>query len=365
MPPQLRIPGPTPCPDDVLKAMGRQMIDHRGKEFGEVMYRVTTSLKEMFQTKGDVFVLTTSGTGAMEASIVNTLSPGDKVLAVSIGSFGDRYADIAKAYGADVQCLNFEWGHQADPDAVRRVLKDVPAIKAVLFTHNETSTGVTNDLQSLAKVAREYDKLVLVDAISSLGSINLETDAWGCDVVCTGSQKGWMVPPGLAMVSVSQKAWQAYEKAKMPRYYFDFGKARKYLEKKQTPWTPAVSQFFALQVGLDDLAKEGMPNVMARHKRISKHARDSAKAIGLKLFPASETYASATVTAINGPDGVNVVKLLQVLRDEYKVVLAGGQGKLEGKIFRIGHLGLVTEKDMDEVAAALRSALPSVGLKAL
>ncbi|MDO8473866.1 MAG: alanine--glyoxylate aminotransferase family protein, partial [Dehalococcoidia bacterium] len=313
---QLRIPGPTPCPDDVLKAVGRQMINHRGKEFGEVLANVTARLKEMFQTKNDVFVLTTSGTGAMEATVVNSLSPGDKVLAVSIGAFGDRFADIAQAYGANVTRLNVELGHAADPDAVRKALKADAGIKAVLLTHNETSTGVTNDLGELSKVVHEFDKLLLVDAISSMGSINLPTDAWGLDVVATGSQKGWMTPPGLAMVAVSQRGWQAYEKAKMPRYYFDFGKARKYLEKNQTPWTPAISLFFGLEVGLNDLAKEGLHNIFARHKRIAQRARDNVKALGLKLFPASESYASATVTAIEGPEGVDIKKLLQVLRDE-------------------------------------------------
>lgn len=360
---QLRIPGPTPCPDDVLKAVGRQMINHRGKEFGEVLANITVRLKEMFQTKNDVFVLTTSGTGAMEATIVNTLSPGDKVLAVSIGAFGDRFADIAQTYGANVTRLNVELGHAADPDAVRKALNADAGIKAVLITHNETSTGVTNDLGALSKVVHEFDKLLLVDAISSMGSINLPTDDWGVDVVATGSQKGWMTPPGLAMVAVSQRGWQAYEKAKMPRYYFDFGKARKYLEKNQTPWTPAISIFFGLEAGLNDLSKEGLTNVVARHKRIAQRARDNVKGLGLKLFPASESYASATVTAIQGPEGVEIKKLLQILREEHKVILANGQAKLEGKIFRIGHLGWVSEQDMDEVAAALTVALPKAGFK--
>lgn len=359
---QLRIPGPTPCPEDVLKAVGRQMVNHRGKEFGELLERLTSQLKVMFQTKNDVLVLTTSGTGAMESSVVNTLSPGDKVLSVSIGAFGDRFADIATTYGASVQRLTFDWGHAADPDAVRKALQADPAIKAVLLTHNETSTGVTNDLKGLTDVVREFGKLIIVDAISSLGSIELPVDAWGCDVVATGSQKGWMTPPGLAMVAISEKGWQAYEKAKMPRYYLDLGKAKKYLAKNQTPWTPAVSIFYGLAVGLEHLAKEGPQNVAARHARVAQRARDHVKALGLKLF-ADERYASNTVTAIQGPEGVDVKKLLQILRDDYKVVLAGGQAKLEGKVFRIGHLGWVSEKDMDEVAAALKSALPRVGFK--
>lgn len=359
---QLRVPGPTPCPDDVLKAVGRQMINHRGKEFGEVLERITARLKEMFQTKNDVFVLTTSGTGAMETAVVNTLSPGDKVLSVSIGAFGDRFADIATTYGANVVRLTCEWGHAADPDAIRNALRADSAIKAVLLTHNETSTGVTNDLKALTDVVREFDKLIIVDAISSLGSIELPVDAWGCDTVATGSQKGWMTPPGLAMVAMSEKAWRAYSTARMPRYYFDLGKAKKYHALKQTPWTPAISIFFGLDVGLEDLAKEGLQNVAARHMRVAQRARNHVKALGLKLF-ADEKYASNTVTAINGPEGVDIKKLLQVLRDEHKVVLAGGQAKLDGKIFRIGHLGWVSEKDMDEVAEALKVALPKVGFK--
>ncbi|MEW6033955.1 MAG: alanine--glyoxylate aminotransferase family protein [Chloroflexota bacterium] len=360
---QLRIPGPTPCPDDVLKAMSRQMINHRGAEFGKILDKLTAQLKDIFQTRGDVFILTTSGTGAMETVVVNALSPGDKVLVVSIGAFGDRFADIAQTYGAEVKRLSFEWGQAADPDAVRRALKEAPGIKAVLLTHNETSTGVTNDLEALTRVVREFDKLVLVDAISSLGSINLPVDAWGCDLVATGSQKGWMVPPGLAMVSISARGWQAYAKARMPRYYFDLGKARNYLEKKQTPWTPAVSVFFALEVGLDKLMKEGMSNVVSRHRKVAQRARDNVKALGLSLFPANEAYASNTVTAVNPPQGIEPKKITQLLREEFGVVLAGGQGKLDGKVFRIGHLGWVTEGDMDEVASALKSGLAKLGYK--
>ncbi len=204
----LRIPGPTPLPDEVLKIMGKQMINHRGKEFGQITGRVTARLKEFFQTKNDVFVLTSSGTGGMEAAVVNTLSPGDKILVLSIGYFGERFATIAKSFGVDVKRLDFGWGQVVDPQKVKEALQQEPQYKAVLVTHNETSTGVTNDLAAISKVVREFDKLLIVDAISSLGCINLPTDDWGCDVVITGSQKGWMAPPGASMVSFSQKAWQ-------------------------------------------------------------------------------------------------------------------------------------------------------------
>ncbi len=354
---QLRIPGPTPCPDKVLQAMTKQMVNHRGKEFGELIQELTAKLKWAFQTKEDVFILTGSGTGGMEAAVVNTLSPGDRVLSVSNGFFGDRFADIAEQFGASVRRLQFEWGKAVDPETVRQALKAEPAFQAVLVTHNETSTGVTNDLASIAKVVKEFDKLLIVDAISSLGSIDLPVDAWQCDVVVTGSQKGWMVPPGLAMVSVSRRAWQANARARMPRCYWDFAKAKSFLEKGQTPWTPGVTTFYALAVGLEMLKQEGLPQVFARHARVAKAAREGAKSLELSLFP-DEAVSSNTFTAIKVPAGVDGKKLLQILRDEYKVVLSGGQEKLEGKIFRIGHLGWVEESDIKEVTEALRAALP-------
>ncbi len=360
---QLRIPGPTPCPEEVLQAQARQMINHRGKEFDAIIHRLTDKLKGLFQTKEDVFILTCSGTGGMEAVVVNTLSPGDKVLAVCNGFFGDRFADIAEQYGAEVKRLQFEWGTPVDPDSVRQTLRANPAVKAVLVTHNETSTGVTNDLASISAVVKEFDKLLLVDAISGLGSIDLPVDKWHCDVVVTASQKGWMAPPGLAMVSVSQKAWQAQAQAKMPRYYFDFAKAKSFFEQKgQTPWTPAVSTFYALDTALELVEREGLTNVFARHARVAKAAREGIKSLGLSLFP-NEAFASNTITAIKA-DGFEVKKLLQILRDEHKVVLAGGQQRLDGKIFRIGHLGWVTEADIEEVLRTLRAVLPQVGYRA-
>ena len=355
---QLRIPGPTPCPQEVLQAMSRQMINHRGKAFDDMINRITPNLKDLFQTKNDLFILTGSGTGGMEAAIVNMLSPGDKVLAVSNGVFGDRFADIAETYGAEVTRLKFEWGKSVDPDAVRNALKTDSKIKAVLVTQNETSTGVTNDLEAVSAAINEFDKLVLVDAISGLGCIDLKTDAWKCDVVVTGSQKGWMVPPGLAMVSVSERAWKAHAQAKIPRYYWDFTKAKNYLEKGQTPWTPCVSVFFALDVSLDMMLKEGLTNVFARHARLADMTRKGVKTLGLTLFAADEKCASNTVTAVNALPNMNVSKLQQILRDEYKVVLAGGQTSLSGKIFRIGHLGWVTESDIKETLDALSRALP-------
>jgi len=321
---------------------------------------VTANLKQLFQTKSDILLLTGSGTGGLEAAIVNTLSPGDRVLSISVGVFGDRFANIARQFGAEVVPLNFEWGKAADVDAVRQALKSDPKIKAVLVTHNETSTGVTNDLAAISSAAKEFDKLLLVDAISSLGSIGLPVDEWHCDVAITGSQKGWMVPPGMTMLSVSEAAWKAHSTAKMPRFYWDFTRAKSYLEKGQTPWTPVLSIVFALSVALDMMLREGLPNIIARHARVGKATRQGVKSLGFSLF-ADESRASNTVTAVAVPSGLDSNKLRKILREEHQVVLSGGQQKLEGKIFRIGHLGWVTEADIKEVLSALRVALPKAG----
>jgi len=359
----LRIPGPTPCPDDVLQAMSRQMINHRGPEFADIIGRITASLQRLFETKNDVLTLTSAGTGAIESAVVNTLSPGDRALGVSIGVFGDRFADIARTYGVDVDVVAFEQGTAADPARVAEALRKDASYKAVLLTHNETSTAVTNDLEALAKAIRAQrpDILILVDAISSLGSIPLPIDAWDLDVVFTGSQKGWMVPPGMAMVSVSERAWKAADQACIPRYYFDYKKAKSYLEKGQTPWTPAVSVYFAMDVALKKLEAEGLANIHARHAKLGQYTRDNVKALGLKLLAADERYASNTVTAVVVPEGVDGAALNKMMRTEYNTVLAGGQGALTGKIFRIGHLGYVTEDDLRACFDALRQALPRVG----
>ena len=358
----LRIPGPTPCPGEILQAMTKQMINHRGEEFGQILNEVTAKLKILFQTKGDVVILTGSGTGGLEAVIVNSLSPGDKVLSVSVGVFGERFAAIAEQFGAEVIPLRFEWGKAADVDTIRQALQAEPKIKAVLVTHNETSTGVTNDLASISSAVKEFGKLLLVDAISSMSSINLPVDDWHCDVTITGSQKGWMVPPGLVMVSLSQEGWQAQAKAKMPRFYWDFAKAKSYLEKGQTPWTPAISTIFGLSVSLEMMLREGLANIIARHARVGQAARDGVKSLGLSLF-AEEGYASNTVTAVAASDGLDTKKMLRILREEHRVVLSGGQQRLAGKIFRIGHLGWVNEGDIEAVISALKVVLPQAGFR--
>lgn len=361
---QLRIPGPTPLPPEVLKAISRQMVNHRGPVFRKIMQNVTEKLKIAFQTKNDLLIMTGSGTAGMETAVVNMLSPGEKVLAVSIGEFGDRFANIAKAFGADVTILKFDQGQHASEDAIRDALRANPAISTVLVTHNETSTGVTNDMKAISQVVKGAGKLLIVDGISSIGSIDLPVDELQIDVAISGSQKGWMVPPGMTMLSVSQTAWQANAKAKMPRFYWDLSKAKASAEKGETPWTPAVAIMFGFDVSLDMLLKEGMKNVYARHARIAKASREGARTLGLAPLVAEEKYASNTVTAIMGTNGMDATKLIAVMRDEYKIELAAGQGNLLGKIFRIGHLGFVSEDDIKDIMTHLKLALPKAGFKA-
>ncbi|MBI4332687.1 MAG: alanine--glyoxylate aminotransferase family protein [Chloroflexi bacterium] len=358
----LRIPGPTPCPEPVLKAMSKQMINHRGPEFKGILERTAERLKHFFQTRNDVFVLTCSGTGGMEAAIVNTLSPGDGVLATTNGAFGDRFAEIVEAFGAKVQRLQFEWGKPVEPEAVQKALQADPSIKAVLITHNETSTGITNDLAAIASVVKRAGKLVIVDAISSLGSLDLQSDAWGCDVVVTGSQKGFMSPPGLAMVSFGDQAWAAHKQAKMPRYNWDFTKYKSFQARWETPWTPAVTGVYALNTAMDMMMKEGLPQIFARHARVASVAREGVQSLGLSLF-GDLNYASNVITAVRATDGLDPKKLLAVLETEYDVIVAGGQSKLDGKIFRIGHLGWVNEKDIEDLIKVLKVALPKAGYK--
>jgi aspartate aminotransferase-like enzyme len=305
----LRIPGPTPLPHAVRQAGASQMLNHRGPEFRELITRVTERMQRAFRTDNDVLTLTASGTGGMEAAVVNHLSPGDPVLAVSIGSFGDRFADIARRYGADVTRHDVEWGQAARPaavaDALRRMAAEGRPARAVLLTHNETSTGVTNPLAQLATAIHDADPaaLIIVDGVSGLGAVPFETDEWGLDVVATGSQKSWMVPPGVAMVSVSERAWRAAEQASMPRYYFDLAEARKFLGKGETPWTPAVSVLLQLDVALGLLEDEGYEQVFARHAACGAAARAGLAPMGFRLLAEPE-HASNTVTTAWLPDGV-------------------------------------------------------------
>ena len=365
-PTYLRVPGPTPLPDAVRDAGARQMVNHRGPEFKALLERLVVGLKRAFRTENDLVIMTASGTGGLEAAVVNHLSPGDRVLSVSIGSFGDRFAKIATRYGADVTKLDVEWGRAAEPDAVsealERIERDGRPARAVLLTHNETSTGVTNPMEALAATVRAAapDALLIVDGISGLGAVPFETDAWGLDVVVTGSQKSWMVPPGLAMISVSDRARAASERATMPRFYFDITAHRESLAKGETPWTPAVGICFALDVALELMETEGYERIFARHAACGAATRAGLRALGFDLF-ADPAAASDTVTAAHMPDGVEWSTLSRELRGR-GLVLAGGQGKLTGRIFRVGHLGAVT---VDEILAAIEilgSAAEALGI---
>ncbi len=361
----LRIPGPTPLPDAVREAGARQMVNHRGPEFRELITRVTQRLQRAFKTNNDILILTCSGTGALEATVVNHLSPGDDVLSVSIGSFGERFARIAEVYGARVERLTVEWGQAADPDAVAARLREMakagrPA-KAILLTHNETSTGVVNPLDELSAAVHEAspDTLLLIDAISGLGAVPFDTDGWGLDVAATGSQKSWMSPPGVAMIAVSERAWRAAEQASMPRFYFDLAKARKSLANGETPWTPAVGVLFAMDVALEMLDKEGYEHVFARHAACANAARAGLKGLGLRLF-ADPAHASQTVTAAFVPEGIEWAALNKEMRAN-DLVLAGGQDKLAGQIMRIGHLGSVTSDEVVSAIAIIGQSMRALG----
>ena len=362
----LRIPGPTPLPAPVREAGALQMINHRGPEFRELIQRVAARLRTPFGTANEVFMLTSSGTGGMEAAIVNHLSPGDGVLAVSIGSFGDRFAEIAERYGANVRRLGVEWGHAAEPRAVADALHEMAAdgqpAAAVLMTHNETSTGVTNPLVELAAAARAAapDALLIVDAISGLGAVPFEMDGWALDVVVTGSQKSWMVPPGLAMIAVSPRARDAWPNARMARHYFDLEQARRYADKGETPWTPAVSVLFQLDVALALLEAEGYDQIFARHAACGAAARAGLGALGFRLL-AQPAHASDTVTSAWLPEGVEWSAFNKELLGR-GLVLAGGQGKLAGRILRVGHLGAVAPADIVAAVEIIEQGCLALGL---
>ena len=349
--PNLRIPGPTTLPPTVREAGGRQMINHRGSEFKELLGRLEAGMKPYFGTTGDIAILSCAGTGGLEASVVNTLSPGDRVLAVSIGAFGDRFAKIAEAYGASVDRVSAEWGWAAAPDEVRERL-GAGDYKAVLLTHNETSTGVMNPIADLAAAVRAAapDALILVDTVSSLGAVPFDMDGWGIDVVATGSQKAWMAAPGLAMVAASERAWAAMETAKMPRFYLDLRRHREAIADGETPWTPAIAVAFQVDEGIRLMNEEGQAAVFARHIACAAATQAGLQALGFELF-ADPAHRSRTVTAAHIPDGLDW-KAFNAELKRRGLILAGGQARLAGKVFRVGHLGSVS---VDEIVDALET----------
>ncbi len=353
----LRIPGPTPLPPEVIAALQRPMINHRGPVFADLQNRIVTRLRDIFETANDILILPGSGTGGLEAALVNILSPGDRVLACIAGEFGKRFAQMAAAFGAQVEELTFAPGAAIDPDRVAEKLRAMGDAHAVLITHNETSTGVLHPLEALARAVHGNSKaMVLVDAVSSLALTRVAADAWGLDVVVSGSQKALMSPPGAAILSISANAWRAHEHARCPRYFWDWSEWKKWVAKGQTPFTPPLSVYFALDAALDLIQKEGLPNVYARHARLAEWTRTQAQALGCTLF-ADPRHASPAVTALRPPAGVDANALIRRMRDEDHVEVAGGQGEFSGKIFRIGHLGYVHEPEMQETIRVLERAL--------
>ena len=360
--PNLRIPGPTALPPTVREVGGRQMINHRGPEFAAMLSRILDGMRPFFGTTGDIAILSCAGTGGLEAAVVNTLSPGDRVLGVSIGSFGDRFAKVAAVYGADVTKLEVEWGQAAQPADVREALASAPEpYRAVLLTHNETSTGVMNPIPELAAAIRETspETLILVDSVSALGAVPFAMDEWGVDLVVTGSQKAWMSAPGLAMVAACERGWAAMETATMPRFYLDLRRHRDSHADGQTPWTPALAVMYQVDEGLRIMQQEGADGVFARHEACAAATRAGLEALGFELF-ADPRFASRTVTCVRLAEGVEW-KALNGAVKKRGVVLAGGQGKLSGQVFRVGHLGSVTVEEILGTIAALEAVVLEQG----
>jgi len=356
----LLTPGPTPVPERVLLSMAKPMIHHRTSEFQAILKEVEENLKYVFCTKNDVIILTSSGTGAMESSVANLLSPGDTVIVARAGKFGERWTEICKAYGINAINIEKEWGSAVSPSEVETALKNNPQVKAVFATACETSTGVETDIKGMAQVVSKTNAVLVVDAISSLGAMELKMDEWGVDVVISGSQKGLMIPPGLAFIAMSDKAWALAENSKCPKFYFNLKKAKKSIEKTDTPWTPAVTLVIGLNEALKMIKEEGLENVIARHSLLANAARCAMKALGLELFSKSPAN---TVTPVKVPTGVDGEKLVKDLRSKYGISIAGGQDEMKGKIFRIACLGYVSEFDLFTGIAAIERELVGQGYK--
>jgi aspartate aminotransferase-like enzyme len=356
----LLTPGPTPVPPEVLAELAKPIIHHRERDFREIYERCLLRLQEVYRTKNDVLMFTTSGTGAFESAVANLTSPGDRQLVLSAGNFGERWAGMAKAFGADLVHARLEWGETPEPEDLRAALADAGDVKVVYLTHSETSTGVVCDVQALAAVAKEAGALVVVDAVSSLGAVPLESDLWGIDVVVSGSQKARMSPPGLAFASASAAALAASATATAPRYVMDWERTRKGQAKLDAPFTPAVSLVRALDVALGLLLAEGLEAAFDRHARLGRACREGAKAMGLELF-SPDDERSAVVTAIRAPDGVDSTEVVKGLRDRFGMTIANGQGDLKGKLFRIGHIGWFDIFDITSALAAVELVLTDAG----
>jgi aspartate aminotransferase-like enzyme len=356
----LLTPGPTPVPPEVLAELAKPVIHHRERDYREIYEQCLQRLREVYRTRNDVLMYTTSGTGAFESAVANLTSPGDRQLVLSAGNFGERWAGMAKAFGADVVHTRLEWGETPDAEDLRTALAAAGDVRVVYLTHSETSTGVVCDVESLTAVAKEAGALVVVDAISSLGAVPLESDAWGIDVVVSGSQKALMCPPGVAFTSVSAAALEAAVRSTSPRYVLDWERTRKAQAKLDAPFTPAIPIVRALNVSLGLLLDEGLEAAFDRHARLGRACREGAKAMGLELFSPDEER-SAVVTAIRTPDGIDATEIVSSMRDRFGITIANGQGELKGKIFRIGHIGWFDVFDITTALAAVELVLADAG----
>ena len=360
----LLLPGPTPIPERVQQAMNRPMINHRGPEFRDILLEVNRGVKSIYGTDHNLLIYPSSGTGALEASIVNFISPGDKVLAISIGVFGDRFASIAQNFGAQVEKLSFKWGQGADPNVVREAISKVKEkrIKAVVVTHNETSTGTYNDIKAIKEAMQDHPALLMVDCVSGLGALEFQMDAWGVDVALSGSQKAFMIPPGLGFMAFSDRALKIHGQNNNHRFYWDVTEGLKYLEKGQTAFTPAISLFYGLQEALSMMLAEGVDNIIKRHLRYRNMVRSAIRAMGMDLL-AAEEQASTAVTAVLAPGGAGANQIRSRMLNRFNIVVAGGQQELDDVMFRLGHLGYVRELDLLAVIAALEIVMLESGFK--
>ncbi|MBQ8887072.1 MAG: alanine--glyoxylate aminotransferase family protein [Candidatus Gastranaerophilales bacterium] len=361
----LMIPGPTPVPERVLLEIAKHPMGHRSGEFSKILESVYSDLKHIFQTSNDVLMYTASGTGAMDAAISNLVNPGDKVLSLVIGNFGQRWAKIAAAYGADVEVIEVEAGKAIAPQVLKdRLEKDTnKEIKIVTLTQNETSTGVTNDVKTLVSYIKEHGALSIVDGVTSIGAMECKMDEWGIDVLISGSQKGFMIPPGLSFLAASERAWAVHKECKRPDFYFNWSTNKKSVLENSTAFTPAVNLICGLKVALEMMKEEGLDNIIARHTKIAKALRKALKAINLQLFVEDEAIASTSITSVLPPEGVSVPDIRKVLKNDYDIVVANGQNKLKDKIFRMGTLGFVSERDAITAVGALEATLHKLGHK--
>jgi aspartate aminotransferase-like enzyme len=356
---RLFTPGPTPIPESVMLKMAEPIIHHRNPEFQEIFTRVNQNLKYLFQTKQPVLTLTCSGTGGMEATFVSLFSAGDSIISVNGGKFGERWVKMPRAFGLNVHEIKNEWGKAPTEAEIRDMLKEVPNAKAVYLTHSETSTGTATDVKALAKVIRENsDALVCVDGITSVGAHELRFDEWGIDVCVTGSQKGLMIPPGLAFVALSERAIKSIQRSNLPKFYFDLRRVLASYEKHDTPFTPAISLIVGLDVALEMIKEEGIENLWKRHRQLALALRAGVKSLGLRLFSDHPSYA---VTPVWVPEGIEWQTFNAILKGKYALTIAGGQDSYKGKIFRISHLGYYDHFDMIAMLSALELTLKECG----